>query len=185
MLDIIQKGKLLLSEPSLLQDVVFGRSVILITEYNSEGATGFILNKPINYSVSDLIPDIEIPFPVYTGGPVEQDNLYFIHNKPEIIPFSTEISDGIFWGGDFEIVKKQINLGNISEHNIRFFLGYSGWEAGQLEDELQSSSWIVVSNPYKNTILTKAHSDFWKEQLKTLGEKYAVWLNAPENPELN
>src|SRR5690606_19400213 len=102
MLDTIQKGKLLLSDPSLLQDMVFGRSVILITEYNSDGATGFIINKSINYAVSDLVPDVEIPFPVYNGGPVEQDNLYFIHNKPEIIPYSTEISDGIFWGGDFE-----------------------------------------------------------------------------------
>lgn len=185
MLDIIQKGKLLLSEPSLLQDMVFGRAVVLITEYNLEGAVGFILNKPINHYISDLIPDIEVPFPVYTGGPVEQDNLYFIHNKPEIIPYSTEISDGIFWGGDFEIVKKQINLGNLSEHNIRFFLGYSGWAVGQLESELQSNSWIVVENTYKSRILSKAQTDFWKEQLEALGEKYVIWSNAPENPELN
>lgn len=183
--DNIQKGKLLLSEPSLLQDMVFGRSVVLIAEYNSDGAIGFILNKPINYLISELIPDIEMPFSVYTGGPVEQDNIYFIHTKPEIIPYSVKISEGIFWGGDFEIVKQQINLGNISKNEIRFFLGYSGWQTGQLETEMQSNSWIVVSNPYKSTILSKAHTDFWKEQLKTLGEKYAIWVNAPENPELN
>jgi len=183
--DTIQKGKLLLSDPSLLQDNVFGRSVILITECNPEGTVGFILNKPVDYIISDLVPDIEFPLPVYIGGPVDEDNLFFIHNKPELIPHSTEISEGIYWGGDFDVVKKQINIGNISENEIRFFLGYTGWDIGQLEAELQSNSWIVVSNPHKANILAKAKADFWKEQLKTLGEKYAIWMNAPENPEFN
>ncbi len=185
MLDNIQKGKLLLAEPALLQDMTFARAVILIVEYNSDGAVGFILNKPISFTASDLVPDMNAPFPLYSGGPVEQDNLYFIHSKPEIIPFSTEICEGVFWGGDFEAVKKQIELGNISENEIRFFLGYSGWSAGQLESEIQSNSWIVMPNPYKNDILSKAKKDVWKEQLKTLGEKYAIWVNAPENPEFN
>lgn len=181
----IHKGKLLLAEPSLLQDNVFGRSVILVAEYNSDGAVGFILNKPIDYFITDLVPDIKKPFPVYNGGPVEQDNLYFVHNKPDIIPYSTEISDGVFWGGDFEVVKKQINLGNLSLRDIRFFLGYSGWAAAQLESEMKTNSWVVIQNAYKNTILENAQIDFWKEQLEALGEKYVIWSNAPENPELN
>lgn len=185
MLQEIRKGKLLLSEPSMLQDMVFGRSVILITEYNDEGAIGFIINKPIEYTISELVPDVEVPFPVYKGGPVEQDNLYFIHNKPELIPYSTEISEGLFWGGDFEIIKKQINHGTITEKDIRFFLGYSGWGRGQLDEEMSKDSWIVVQNNYKSDILTEAQADFWKEQLGTLGDKYVIWSNAPENPELN
>jgi len=185
MSDTVDKGRLLLSEPSLLQDLVFGRSVILIAEHNAEGTVGFILNKPIKYSVSDLVPDIEFLFPLYKGGPVEQDNLYFIHSKPEVIPDSTEISDGIYWGGDFETVKEQINLGNISENEIRFFLGYTGWSEGQLEFELEAKSWIVADNIYGDTILSKLPNHLWKEQLRALGEKYTIWLNAPENPELN
>src|SRR5690554_4492983 len=96
MSDTVDRGRSHITDSTLLQDLVFGRSVILITEYNTEGTVGFILNKPVNYSVSDLVPDIEFLFPLYKGGPVEQDNLYFIHSKPEVIPDSTEISDGIY-----------------------------------------------------------------------------------------
>ena len=98
-----KKGKLLIAEPSLTGDVSFNRSVVLLAEHNDEGSVGFILNKPLNYSMNDLVEEIEMPFPVFNGGPVEQDNLYFIHKVPELIPNSVEISDGIYWGGDFEI----------------------------------------------------------------------------------
>lgn len=185
MLQEIQKGKLLLSEPSMLQDTIFGRSVILITEYNDQGAVGFIINKPIEYNLSELIPDIEVAMPIYKGGPVEQDSLFFIHNQPELIPYATEVSEGVFWGGDFEIVKELLNNERLTEKNIRFFLGYSGWGNGQLEDEMSKNSWIVVQNNYKSNLLENAQSDFWKKQLGALGDKYAIWANAPENPELN
>src|SRR5690554_6599831 len=185
MLQEIQKGKLLLSEPSMLLDTIFGRSVIFLTEYNDQGAVGFIINKPIEHNLSDLIPDIKTALPVYKGGPVEQDSLFFIHNQPDLIPYATEVSEGIFWGGDFEIVKELLNNGSLTQKNIRFFLGYSGWKNGQLEEEMDEHSWILVQNTYKSNLLTKAQSDFWKEQLVTLGDKYAIWANAPENPELN
>jgi len=185
MLQEIQKGKLLLSEPSMLLDTIFGRSVIFLTEYNDQGAVGFIINKPIEHNLSDLIPDIKTALPVYKGGPVEQDSLFFIHNQPDLIPYATEVSEGIFWGGDFEIVKELLNNGSLTQKNIRFFLGYSGWKNGQLEEEMDENSWIIVQNTYKSNLLTKAQSDFWKEQLVTLGDKYAIWANAPENPELN
>src|SRR5574343_397479 len=94
-----KKGHLLIAEPSILGDVSFNRSVILLAEHNDEGSIGFILNKPLNYSINDLIPEIDAAFKIYNGGPVEQDNLYFIHNIPEIIPNSIEISNGIYWRG--------------------------------------------------------------------------------------
>ena len=120
-----KKGKLLIAEPSLTGDVSFNRSVVLLAEHNDEGSVGFILNKPLNYSMNDLVDEIEVPFPVFNGGPVEQDNLYFIHKVPDLIPNSVEISDGIYWGGDFEITVMLVNSGKISQKDIRFFLGYS------------------------------------------------------------
>ena len=90
-----KKGHLLIAEPSTLGDVSFNRSVVLLAEHNDEGSIGFILNKPLNYTINDLLPEIEASFKIYNGGPVEQDNLYFIHNIPEIIPNSIEISNGI------------------------------------------------------------------------------------------
>ena len=183
--DKIKKGILLVAEPSLLSDSSFNRSVILIADHNKDGSVGFILNKPLDYTVSDLLPDLEAYFTIFNGGPVEQDNLYFIHNIPELITNSIEISDGIFWGGDFELTKSLINENKITSDNIRFFLGYTGWAANQLETELKENSWIVLKNIHNKEILEKASDDFWKEKIMTLGGEYLIWSNAPENPILN
>jgi len=181
----IEKGLLLIAEPTVIGDMSFNRSVILLADHNQEGSVGFILNKPLEYTINDLIPEINSVFKVYNGGPVEQDNLYFIHNVPELITNSIEISNGIFWGGDFDLTKHLINEGQINKENIRFFLGYSGWSANQLEGELQSNSWILSKNTYENSILEKSSVHFWKEKIMELGGEYIIWSNAPENPTLN
>lgn len=179
------KGKLLIAEPSLTGDVSFNRSVVLLAEHNEEGSVGFILNKPLEYNINDLVTEISIPLQVYNGGPVEQDNLYFIHKVPDLIDNSIEISDGIYWGGDFETTVQLINDGVITDEDIRFFLGYSGWSSLQLDQELSSKSWIVVPNEYASSIIQKSSIAFWKEKMVELGGNYLIWSNAPENPSLN
>lgn len=179
------KGNLLIAEPSLTGDLSFKRSVVLLAEYNNNGSIGFILNKPLDYTIKDLLPEINAVFKIYNGGPVEQDNLYFIHNIPELIPNSIEISNGIYWGGNFESTKNLINKGKIKKSNIRFFLGYTGWDTHQLEDELHSNTWILSENIYKNKIISKSTDHFWKEKIMELGGEYLIWFNAPENPTLN
>lgn len=181
----IKKGHLLIAEPSILGDLSFNRSVILLADHNNEGSVGFILNKPLDYTLKDLVPEIESSFTIYNGGPVEQDNLYFIHSIPDLIPDSVEISNGIYWGGDFEKTRDLINSGEINKDNIRFFLGYTGWDANQLEVEMNSNSWILIENSYKQKILQKSSSNFWKEKIMELGGEYLIWSNAPENPMLN
>lgn len=181
----LRKGQLLIAEPSIIGDLSFNRSVILLADHNDEGSVGFIINKPLRYTINDLVPDIEATFKIYNGGPVEQDNLYFIHNIPDLIPDSIEISNGIFWGGDFELTKDLINQGLIKRNNIRFFLGYSGWDAQQLEHEMTQNSWIISENPYENKIIGKSATDFWKQKIMELGGDYPLWSNAPENPMLN
>ncbi|QLG46729.1 YqgE/AlgH family protein [Costertonia aggregata] len=180
-----KKGKLLIAEPTLTGDVSFNRAVVLLAEHNDEGSVGFILNKPLDYDISDLVTEIEIPIQVYNGGPVEQDNLYFIHSVPDLIDNSIEISDGIYWGGDFEKTVHLINNKSITDKDIRFFLGYSGWSTFQLEEELTSKSWVVVKNEYESDIIHKPASAFWKEKMMELGGDYLLWSNAPENPNLN
>lgn len=181
----LQKGHLLIAEPSIIGDLSFNRSVILLADHNQDGSVGFILNKPLKYTIKDLLPEIEAKFKIYNGGPVEQDNLYFLHNVPELIPNSIEISNGIFWGGNFELTKDLINQGLIKKKNIRFFLGYTGWDSEQLESEMQSNSWILSKNIYKKDILSKSSTHFWKEKILELGGDYLIWSNAPENPILN
>jgi len=110
----LKKGCLLIAEPSIIGDLSFNRSVILLADHNDEGSVGFIINKPLKYKIRDLLPDIDSNFKIYNGGPVEQDNLYFIHTIPDLIPDSIEISNGIFWGGDFETTK---TIGNMISIN--------------------------------------------------------------------
>lgn len=180
-----KKGYLLVAEPSTIGDLSFNRSVVLLADHNPEGSIGFILNKPLGYTINDLLPEVSASFKIYNGGPVEQDNLYFIHNVPELIPDSIEISNGIYWGGDFDYAKELINRGLIKKNNIRFFLGYSGWNANQLDEELEDNSWIVSQNSYDNKIIGKSSTSFWKEKIMELGGDYLIWSNAPENPALN
>jgi len=180
-----KKGNLLIAEPSIIGDTSFNRSIVLLADHNPEGSVGFILNKPLEYTINDLVPEIEANFKVYNGGPVEQDNLYFIHGVPELIPNSVEISLGVYWGGDFNKLADLIVDKKISENDIRFFLGYSGWEASQLENELKSNAWVVTENIYKKGIIGKDYESFWKEKMMEFGEEYSIWSNAPENPNYN
>lgn len=180
-----RRGDLLIAEPAIIGDVSFNRSIVLIADHSQEGSIGFILNKPLDYTINELVPGVDATFKVYNGGPVEQDNLYFIHKIPELIPGSIEISLGIFWGGDFNKVAELIANENIEKNDIRFFLGYSGWEADQLEDELKANSWVVTENVYKKNIIEKDYVSFWKEKMLELGGEYSIWSNAPEDPNFN
>jgi len=180
-----EKGQLLIAEPSIIGDLSFNRAVILLADHNSLGSVGFILNKPLDYNLKDLIDGTESTIRVFNGGPVEQDNLYFIHTSPELIPNSIEISNGIYWGGDFNIVLDLINSGTISGDNIKFFLGYSGWDENQLDSELESKAWLVSNNTYKNAIVSKQGKTFWRDKMLELGGDYCIWSNAPENPSYN
>jgi len=180
----IVKGKLLIAEPSILNDDSFNRSIILLTEHNEQSSVGFILNKPLNYTIKDLIPEINCSFKIYQGGPVEQDNLYFIHKIPELIPDSIPVSNQIYWGGNFESLKSLLQQQEIKNTEIRFFLGYSGWAKIQLEEEVVNKSWFVSENDFEN-ILSTDNRTLWKNKLMQKGGEYKIWANAPNNINLN
>ena len=181
----IKKGKILIADPSIIGDISFNRSIILLADHNNEGSIGFILNKPLDYCLGDLIPEIESNLPIYNGGPVQQDNLYFIHKVAELIPESIEISEGLFWSGNFEQVSKLVAEEKINENDIRFFLGYSGWEANQLSSELKGNTWILSENTHRNNIIKVVDTAFWKNKMLALGGEYSIWSNAPEHPSHN
>ena len=177
-------GKLLIAEP-FLNDYYFGRSVILLTEHSTEGSVGFVLNKPVKISLNEILTDFpKFDSLISVGGPVKTDSVHYIHTLGKFLPDSVEIADGIFWGGNFSELKKIIKSGLINKNQIRFFIGYSGWSANQLEDELKINSWLV-SNLDAKTIMRKNEPSIWKESILNLGEEYKTWINFPENPNLN
>lgn len=181
----LHRGQLLIAEPSIIQDNSFNRSIILLVACTSEGSVGFIMNKPSDYTLKSFTPELVEDFAVYNGGPVEQQNLYFIHTRPDLIQGSLEVSKGLYWGGSFEQVIERINSKEIDSTEIKFFLGYTGWGTYQLEDELENNSWVLTENPYRGSLLAKPDSNFWKEKMIELGGEYSLWSNAPEDPNLN
>ena len=178
------KGKLLIAEPSILNDSSFNRAIILITEFTANNYVGFIFNRPLKYTINDLLPDIVCDFTIYQGGPVEQDNLYFVHRVPDLIPESIEVDKGVYWGGNFESLKHLLNEGLIESDEIRFFLGYSGWEKEQLSNELRSNSWFISENDFEN-IFSSENESLWRNKLIQKGGNYKLWANAPSDINLN
>ena len=179
------KGSLLVAKPSIIGDVSFNRAVILLVEHSEDGTIGFILNKPLEYSLVDFIPEIKNEIPVHNGGPVEQDNLYYIHTIPYLIANSIPITNGLYWGVDFEQVTAGIQSGTITKNDIQFFLGYSGWDANQLEQEIEGETWVVKENEHQQEIIKKYCPAMWRNFMVALGGSYSVWANAPENPNNN
>lgn len=180
------QGHLLISEPSL-QDLYFQRSVVFLVDHNPKGSMGFVLNKKTDLYVNSFFSELEnFPqIPIYLGGPVSPNRLFFIHSLGDIlIPDTVRINDDFFFDGDFDALKKYILNGHSIEGKVKFFLGYSGWSEGQLGKEIQSNSW-VVSKPNEDNILSANGDSFWKRSLEVLGQKYKTWINYPKDPTLN
>lgn len=177
-------GILLISNP-FLKDPNFIRSVIFICDYRQDGAFGFVVNKTFDQEIGNLIEGAEgIRFPVYEGGPVQKETLHFIHQRPDLIIGGMEVTKGIYWGGDFTEVLKLLREDKLGKTDIRFYLGYSGWDQGQLEDELKEKSWIT-RDAHPNLIFTKDIPNLWKTALRELGGEYSQMVNYPIDPQLN
>lgn len=178
------KGRILISEP-FLQDNYFKRSIVLLTEHSDTGTVGFVLNKPLNIYINEIMSDFpECDIMVSLGGPVNTNTIHYIHTLGDIVPDSIKVKDNIYWGGDFNVIKKLIKSKNLNKDNIRFFLGYSGWYPGQLENELAENAWVVAEISSEE-IMQPMNQNKWKSTLKRLGKKYRMWAEFPENPELN
>lgn len=178
------KGLVLISEP-FLDDDYFKRSVVLLCEHNEEGSFGFVLNNYLDIQLTDLLEDLPgISTRISVGGPVNSDNLYYLHTLGDKIPGSIEVMDGIFMGGSFDVLKVAMEAGALEKHQIRFFIGYSGWSPGQLDEELQRSSWIV-GKLNSADLMDFDIEDLWKKVLNGMGSNYSLIAGYPEDPTLN
>ena len=179
-----KKGRVLISEP-FLDDDYFKRSVVLICEHNEEGSFGFVLNNYMEFPLTEIMDDFpEFNTRISIGGPVNNDNLYYVHTLGEKITGSIEILPGIYMGGSFDEMKSLIESNEIKENEIRFFVGYSGWALEQLENELKESAWIV-SMANTETLMDTSIENLWKKILGEMGENPQLFSNYPEDPNLN
>ncbi len=181
-----EKGRVLISEP-FLDDQYFGRSVVLLVEHDAvNGSMGFVLNKPMKQRLNDFFLDFEeLPdIPLFQGGPVGTNRLFFIHTLGDIIPGAVDIGQGLYFDGDFDVVKMYLFEGNPIENKIKFFMGYSGWEKSQLEEEILNHSWLV-SQLDNSRVMSAGGEVVWKKALHGLGNKYRMWANFPKRPFMN
>jgi putative transcriptional regulator len=181
---IPERGKILISEP-FLPDTFFNRSVVYLTDHNPKGSVGFILNKKLDIRICDAVTGFEgWDENLNMGGPVAPDTLYYIHNLGHLIPQSVRVEENIYWGGDIDAIRNLIRTGSVKPGQIRFFLGYSGWSAGQLERELKENSW-VIAKINADTIMNSKGADGWKRLLRSFKNKYRIWADFPESPDMN
>jgi putative transcriptional regulator len=179
-----QKGRVLVAEP-FLQDSYFKRSVVLLTEYNNDGTLGFVLNNPINFRVDEIIRDFPVINSLVTiGGPVRTDTVHYIHTLGHVIPDSEEVMEQVYWGGNLEAIKSGLKDGWIKEYQIRFFVGYSSWHAGQLEREIEENSWLVTHID-RLDVMHGSDIQLWENILKNEDERYQMWTRYPEDPAWN
>ncbi len=180
----LAKGIILLSEP-FLKDPNFSRSVVLLTEHNSEGSIGFILNRPTDFRLNDIVEDFPtFDAPVYLGGPVQRDSLHFIHRIEALAEEGDEVAKGVYWGGNFEELKKMVRLGIVDPDDIRFFVGYSGWGPTQLKDEMSNKAWII-SKTGDQFAFSSGEKSLWGDILQAIGGKYKAMAHYPIDPSLN
>jgi putative transcriptional regulator len=181
---VAEKGNILISEP-FLADNYFRRSIVYLTEHNSEGSLGFVLNKPLGIHINEIVDDFpECDLSVSVGGPVSNNTVHYIHTLGARIADSVEVADGIFWGGDFDVVKQLIAEGTVKPNELRFFLGYAGWSEGQLDAEMKENAWLV-GKLHRRAVMHSMGSEFWEKTLASYNNKYRAWANFPEDPGLN
>lgn len=180
-----QRGDLLLSEPTM-NDFYFGRSVVLLVDHSeTDGSFGIIMNKPLGTKlneIADVFEDFDAP--VYLGGPVAENQIFFMHTLGDLLPDTCQIMDGLYWGGDTDTLNTLISNGIANKNNTRFFLGYSGWESGQLIDELVRNSWLV-GKANSHLLFNTPTKSMWKDFVTRTGKEYRLWSRFPKNPEDN
>jgi len=178
----IVPGTILLSEPFML-DPSFARTACLVVNHQkTEGTFGLVLNRKSNLKLSELV-EVDYDWNIYSGGPVGTDNLFFVHNNNCDLKDTIKISENLYWNGDFEELFQKIKDGMVKESDIKFFVGYSGWDSGQLRREIIENSWIVSNNTTQHVL--KQSKYLWNDILKEMGGNYKEFANYPINPSLN
>jgi putative transcriptional regulator len=178
------QGQLLIAHP-LLNDGFFNRSVVYLTTHSEEGAVGFSLNFKTQFFLRDIRPQIKNGnFPIYEGGPVAKNQLFFLHTLGHEIADSFEVSNNIFVGGDFNELMHRIEHGKVKSYEVRFFAGYSGWSENQLETEISNRHWLV-NTPFDASFFTYTPEDLWGEQLSEIKTSYGIFANFGCDPSMN
>lgn len=178
------QGQLLIAHP-LLNDGFFNRSVVYLTSHGNDGAVGFCLNFRTQFFLRDVRPQVKNGnFPIYEGGPVAKNQLFFLHTLGNDIADSIPVSHNIFLGGDFNELLHLIEHGKVKSYQVKFFAGYSGWGEQQLEGEMENRHWLL-NEPYDASFFTTDPEELWGSELSEVKTTYGIFANFSCDPSLN
>ena len=180
----IMKGKILISSPSLLTDMIFYKSIILIVDHTNDGITGFILNRASDLFLQKKIDSSEeIKFDIFYGGPVSSEYFYLLKSKREYSEI-LNIYDNLYWGNNLEFLFNLVQKGIVKMDDFFLFQGYSGWSIQQLDNEIASNNWILTDKKGKEVFSYKEKNS-WNNLIKEFGYRYRLWSNSPDDITLN
>lgn len=180
----LERGNLLISYP-YLEDDYFYRSVICMIEHNNEGSFGLIINKKMPHKIGEVLPILaHLDNPIYMGGPVDTQSIFFFHPYKDLKD-ALYVSDGLYMNGDSTELKDMLELDFAKPQELRFYLGYAGWSAGQLEIEIKEKSWLIGAS---NSVLVFDDSPndmVWRKSVEMLGGEFKDLAHFPIDPQMN
>lgn len=181
---MIKAGDILIAKP-FLQDGHFKRSVIYVCEYNTEGSLGFVINKSQGVLLRDIFPHLKNGnFPLFEGGPVSPNQLFYTHTLGPKLTDSQHVIGNVYWGGNFFELSEMIEKGEVSPNQIRFYVGYSGWNPDQLSDEIEREMWFTKSSDYP-ALMNSQPEELWGEELVKINPGYKAFTDFSFDPSLN
>ncbi len=156
------KGEFIISTP-MLDGTFFERSVLFITEHDHNGASGFVINQLFPRKLNELVEfKHAAAIDIYTGGPVANEQLFFLHSSPGNIPGGINITANIYQAGDFKKAIALLSNGQISSTKMKIFIGYCGWNSNELEAEIEEGSWKLIHAPVE-IIFKTVNYNLWNE----------------------
>lgn len=168
------KNHFLIAMPSLT-DPYFEKSVVYLCEHDQQGAMGFIINYPVKLTVQELLKNAEsiehepnppLTDPVYLGGPLDMERGFVLHTPINDTSLSMPLNDQLMMSNSNVILS---SLGTTeAPENYIVALGYSSWDAGQLEDEINKNQWLTI-NCENDIIFNTPVDQRWISSLKRLG----------------
>lgn len=180
----LQAGTLLVAPPTLL-DPNFRRTVVLVCEHNTEGCFGLVLNRPLDVQLDEVLDEVQgYDDALSLGGPVQPETLHYLHRHGQTVPGAAAVAEGLYWGGDFDVLRALVRGGETDDRTLRFFLGYAGWGRTQLEEEIDAGGWILTE-ALPEEVFSETPDGLWRAVLRRMGGEYALLSNFPDNPRMN
>jgi putative transcriptional regulator len=139
---MLQPGQYIFASPLLHGDYFEGARIYLV-KHDPVESIGFIINRPSGRHLNELQEfNYVAAVPLWEGGPVGQDHLYLVHQRPDLINGGTRVDAGWYWGGSMDELVQAISAQIIEETQFKLFLGYCGWDAGELDQEYKEGCWL-------------------------------------------